>query len=141
MGKITNEVRFIVVHASDSPHRGDNAMDVHRWHTEPPRSWSGIGYNYVILDDGALESGRPEYWPGAHTRGFNDVSLGIMLFGRGPEDFNCLQLCRLADLCKNLKLKYPHAEIVGHSDLDPEGKPHCPGFDVKEWALANGLQV
>ena len=30
---------------------------------------------------------------------------------------------------------YPDAEVLGHCDLDPENKPHCPGFDVKQWFI------
>ena len=44
----------IVVHCSDSPHgRGNNAETIHGWHLA--RKWSGIGYHYVILEDGTVQ--------------------------------------------------------------------------------------
>lgn len=39
-----------------------------------------IGYHYIILPDGTLESGRPEKCKGAHAVGYNDY-LGICLIG------------------------------------------------------------
>ena len=117
----------IVVHCSDSPHRGDTAADVHQWHLE--RGWSGIGYHYVIKEDGELEFGRPHYWTGSHVKGHNTGSLGIMLFGKDyftPEQFDTLKV-----LITNLRMEYPNAEVMGHRDLDPHKT--CPNFDVKSW--------
>ena len=36
--------------------------------------WDGIGYHKVI-DQGYVFDGRPEYWVGAHVKGFNEISL------------------------------------------------------------------
>lgn len=39
-----------------------------------------IGYHYVVLPDGTVQSGRPERCLGAHTLGHNDA-LGICIIG------------------------------------------------------------
>ena len=44
--------------------------------------WDGIGYHKIILRDGTIENGRPEYWMGAHVKGKNNKSLGVCLIGR-----------------------------------------------------------
>lgn len=120
-------MKYLVVHCSDSPHRGDTAADVHRWHTQ--RGWAGIGYHAVIREDGLVESGRPLYWEGAHVRGHNKDSLGVMLFG--TDYFTPSQYKALGTILRLWKLMYPEAEVCGHSDLDPHKT--CPNFDVKKW--------
>lgn len=133
---VNKPIHYVVIHCSASPHRGDSAADVHKWHEE--RGWSGIGYHYTIDELGDVEAGRPEYWVGAHVKDSNQGTLGIMLFGRGPQDFNDLQFSKLRALCFELKYRYPNVQFVGHCDLD-KNKPNCPGFDVSKWAREQGL--
>ncbi len=119
----------VVIHCSASPQgRGDDAETIHSWHTR--RGWSGIGYHYVILEDGTLQTGRPEYWEGAHVNGHNKDSLGICLIGYGSEVTND-QMDTLAQLLLGLNHKYNGVEVLGHNDLDPNKT--CPNFNVKEW--------
>lgn len=121
------KINKIVVHCSDSPHRGDTAYDVHKWHKA--RGWSGIGYHYTINEKGLVENGRPHYWRGAHVKGHNRNSLGIMLFGK--DTFTEEQYISLRKLIQHLLTQYPDAEIVGHRDLDKNKT--CPNFDVRKW--------
>ena len=124
-------ISSIVVHCSASPQgRGDDASTIHNWHTA--NGWSGIGYHYVILEDGEIETGRPEYWAGAHVSGHNKGSLGVCLIGMGG-DATESQMRSLRSLLIGLTHKYHGAKPCGHSDIDPVNKPDCPGFDVKEW--------
>ena len=121
-------MRTIVIHCSDSPQgRGDNAETIHRWHLQ--RSFSGIGYHKVILEDGTIENGRPLYWAGAHVRSHNTDTIGICLIG--VDSFTKRQFAALHYLLFKLKEKYPNASIVGHRDLDPSRT--CPNFDVSKW--------
>lgn len=126
-------IDLIVIHCSDSPHRGDTAEDIHSWHQE--RGWPGIGYHYVINDNGEIENGRPEYWSGAHVYGYNKNSLGVVLFGR--TEFNDSQFTALRHLLLDLKSRHPNARILGHCDLDR--KKSCPNFDVKKWCQEHGI--
>lgn len=121
-------VEYIVVHCTDSPDDRDvTAEEVHSWHRK--RGWAGIGYHKVIKRDGTIDEGRPEYWEGAHVKGYNHNSLGVCLVGK--EFFSYAQMRALEKIILELAERYPEAKVVGHRDLDSR-KP-CPNFDVKEW--------
>ena len=102
-----------------------------------------IGYHYLILPDGTVQRGRPDWMMGAHTGGHNDY-LGICLVGNFDSASNPAgrekpstptkeQLGALVKLLTDLLVKYRlHAEdIYRHSDLAPTA---CPGdrFPMKE---------
>jgi len=115
----------IVLHCSDSPHgRGDNAETIHHWHLE--KNWSGIGYHFVITEEGDIEPGRPIYWTGAHVRGHNKNSVGICLIG--DHTFTDAQRSKLFTLIEALLADFPDALVLNHRDLDP-GKT-CPNADL-----------
>jgi len=131
-----DEVSHIVIHCSDSVQgRGDNARTIHQWHLE--NGWAGIGYHYVIDETGEVEAGRPEYWPGAHVKGYNEMSLGICLIGK--KHFTDEQLAKLKVLLIELKYRHRNAKIVGHRDLDH--KKTCPNFDVKKWCREQQIKI
>jgi len=122
------DVEYIVVHCSDSPQgRGDNAETIHRWHLE--KGWDGIGYHRVVLENGAVEHGRPLYWVGAHASGINSKSVGICLIGDGA--FTLQQWSALRGLILDLLKKFPRAKVVGHNYFD--SNKDCPCFDVGAW--------
>jgi N-acetylmuramoyl-L-alanine amidase len=124
----------IVVHCSDSPQgRGDDAAAIHRWHLE--RGFDGIGYHWVITEDGTRQAGRPEYWTGSHVKKHNTGSIGICLIGR--DSFTDSQHSELVALIRELLKRYPGADIVGHYQLD-SGKT-CPNIDIPAWRIEHGL--
>lgn len=45
------------------------------------RKWDDIGYNFLIGNDGYVYEGRGWNLQGAHTKGFNNKSLGISFIG------------------------------------------------------------
>lgn len=123
-----SQIRYLVVHCADTPDdRNHTAEDIHRWHLE--RGWSGIGYHAVITRDGQIQTGRPDYWQGAHVNGHNAHSLGVCLIGRNK--FTNAQFDALAYWISDKLAHYPGAQVVGHCDLDP--KKTCPNFNVKGW--------
>ena len=120
-----------VIHCSDSPQgRGDTAETIHKWHKE--RGFDGIGYHYVILEDGTVQSGRPEYWSGAHAKGFNNT-IGVCLIG--DSDFTPAQYISLEKLLK--EHEFNSSEVVGHYHVDPNKT--CPNFDVKKYLISTSL--
>ena len=128
-------MRYIVVHCSDSPQgRGDDAKTIHAWHLQ--RGWDGIGYHYVITEDGTRQAGRPEYWVGSYVAKHNTLSVGICLIGR--DEFTPEQYSELVSLLRELRGRYPQAKIVGHYQLDPAKT--CPNFDVPAFIKNHGLQ-
>lgn len=123
-----NKIEYLVVHCADTPDdKAFFAKDIHQWHLE--RGWSGIGYHRVIDRDGKIENGRPDYWQGAHVKGYNHCSLGVCLIGR--KEFTRGQFSSLRALLNDWSNLYPDAKIVGHTELNP-GKT-CPNFDVQKW--------
>lgn len=151
-------INLIVVHCSATK-RGQtqdigngqesiNAAIIDHWHKE--RQWKGIGYHYVIREDGVLEKGRDLSEIGAHVHGFNINSVGICMVGgldvNGEPDnnFSPVQFTTLRTLLDTLHELIPEAQILGHRDLSPdvngdgiiepwEWMKACPCFDVDQW--------
>jgi hypothetical protein len=95
-----------------------------------------IGYHYVILPDGTVQQGRPEWMMGAHTYGYNDY-LGICLIGNFDSGANPSggqhparptdgQMDALEKLLGDLLTKYRlrPEDVHGHCEL---GATACPG--------------
>lgn len=121
-------INDIVIHCAATPNFEEfDACDIHHWHKE--RGWDGIGYHYVILIDGTVENGRPEYWKGAHVAGHNDNTIGICLIG--TDRFTDAQIDSLENLVRDIQKRYPDADVSGHYEHD-DGKT-CPNFDANEW--------
>ena len=124
-------IRKIVVHCTASPVNTTREM-VDEWHRA--RGWAGIGYHYLIQAGGIVRKGRPDHLPGAHARGHNTGSLGVCVSGdtRAGHPWSYDQerqlVLLLADLCRAYRLD--SSAVVGHCELDPEGKPDCPGVDM-----------
>ena len=128
-------IGYLVVHCSDTA--DDTVLtgrDIHQMHLG--FGWDGVGYHRIIGRDGVIEYGRPDYWIGAHVKGFNDVSLGVCLIGR--HHFTDAQMQALETVLRDWKTAYPAAEIVGHCDFDYTDKT-CPNFDVAVWCRKWGL--
>lgn len=130
------DINLIVVHCSATkPTQDISASDVDRWHKA--NGWIGIGYHYFIKLDGTLEFGRPEDIKGAHAKGNNAHSIGVCYAGgideKGkPKDTRTeLQQTTLVNLLKDLRSRFPNAQIVGHRDLKGVAKA-CPSFNAKE---------
>ena len=138
----------IVIHCTATKERQDfKAADIDRWHKQ--RGWKMIGYNYVIDLDGKIEEGRPLTMDGAHCKGWNNHSIGIVYVGGLDKDGNPKDTRTFAQklsmhlLVERLMEKYPAiTQVIGHRDTSPDlngnGKvdPHewikaCPCFDVK----------
>lgn len=107
-----------------------------------------IGYHYVILPDGTVEQGRPEWMVGAHTYGYND-HLGICLVGNFDSGANPTgsqqparptepQMSALEDLLSDLMTKYRlrPEDIHAHCEL---GATACPGDRFSMEALREQL--
>lgn len=129
-------IKYFVIHHSATPDdQYIDASEIHAWHMT--RGFDGIGYNYVITEDGDLQHGRPEYWIGAHTKGFNTESIGICITGTGAP--NGSQSQTLHDLCFALAQRYPEATVVGHRDLAGIERTECPGFDVSDFLWTKSI--
>lgn len=105
------------------------------------REWDDIGYQGVIMPDGAFSLGRDVDVAGAHTWGFNTGSIGIM-FMAGSDIGEvtrptAAQLKTARALVNEQKAYYGDIEVLGHRDLRPT---HCPGFDVPYWSRTGRIR-
>jgi N-acetylmuramoyl-L-alanine amidase len=128
------EIKYIIIHYSETPwHQDIGVEEIRQWHIE--RGWRNIGYHWVVRLDGFIEEGRKEEIQGAHAYGYNEYSIGICYVGginqhnEKTDTRNPSQKKALLKLLKELKQRYPKAEIIGHNEVS--GK-ECPGFDAKK---------
>ncbi|MDR2147714.1 MAG: N-acetylmuramoyl-L-alanine amidase [Tannerella sp.] len=124
----------IIIHcAATGEGQPFTAKDIDSWHKR--QGWKGIGYHYVILLDGTVETGRPESETGAHTVGQNPHSIGICYIGGldsagKPKDTRTdAQKAAMHKLVAGLLKKYPGATVHGHNEFANKA---CPCFDVKK---------
>lgn len=129
------DIKLLIIHCSDTQNNKNiNAKYIHKMHLN--FGWDGIGYHKVILRNGLIENGRPEYWVGAHVKGKNTISLGVCLIGK--DNFTKKQFMSLEKIIKIWQNIYPNSKVVGHSKATETHKT-CPNFDVKNWCLQRGF--
>ena len=122
----------IIIHCTATkPLAHINVNDVRRWHQQ--RGFNDIGYHYLVLVDGTVETGRPLSAIGAHCKGHNAHSIGICYVGglndKGkPADTRTpAQREAMRSLLISLKHRFPDATIHGHRDFAAKA---CPCFDA-----------
>jgi len=146
---------YVVWHCSaTSPSQDIGSAQIDIWHKA--KGWDGIGYALVIRRDGRLECGEDFKKAGAHAKGYNNKSIGVVLVGGVDEDgksennFTALQWAAAKNVYEFFSLLYPGAVHVGHRDLstdtDHDGRiqkqefmKDCPCFSVKQW-IENDLR-
>lgn len=124
---VKREIKFIVVHCSDSDViRHDSVEVIRKWHLA--RGFDDIGYHYIITKDGVIHRGRDIEQVGAHVKGYNKDSIGICLTGR--RKFSKEQFASLRNLCQDLcaAFKLERFDVLHHRDLDDNKT--CPNFDL-----------
>lgn len=139
------DIRHIVIHCSASPNGNANVTRdvIDSWHKA--KGWRMVGYHYVIEIDGSIVVGRREVDMGAHVQGSNEHSIGICVIGTSA--FMLEQWQSLRALSRELALRYPAAQFLGHRDFSPDKDGDgviepweflkvCPGFSVKDWILS-----
>ena len=122
MAKNPRDIKYIIVHCTDS----DDSLDIgfreiDQWHNE--RGWlsgTGIscGYHYVVRRSGKLEKGRPDWEVGAHVKGWNKNSIGIVWVGK--KDIAKDQYHTLMATIRGLMNQYrvPVENVLGHCEID-----------------------
>ena len=127
-------INRIIIHCTATPEgRYHTAAEIDRWHKE--RGFNSIGYHYLIQLDGTRETGRPIETAGAHVKGHNADSIGVVYVGgcdaaMKPKDTRTdAQKAALLCLLRELRTAYPNATIHGHNEFD-KGKA-CPSFDAE----------
>lgn len=126
------DINQIIVHCTATPRGRDfTVADIDRWHRA--RGFACIGYHYVVYLDGSIHPGRDVGRAGAHCRGHNAYSIGVVYVGgveadgspadtRTPE-----QRVALSVLIKRLKGVYPGVTVHSHYEFAAKA---CPCFDA-----------
>lgn len=130
-------INDLIIHCTATfPGQRVTLADITRWHQQ--RGWRTIGYHYVIMPDGKVETGRPESEIGAHCQGHNANAIGICYVGGLDKDGKHAdtrteaQKAALRKLLQELRTRFPNAQIHGHSNYAPKA---CPCFDApREYA-------
>lgn len=129
IGRPLSAIDVIVLHCSATSRSRTTIDDVRQWHQA--QGWDDVGYHYFIRTNGLLEYGRPLDVVGSHVKGHNRNSIGICLNGLLEQDFTVEQFDSLRGKLRELKLIFPHAQLLGHNELDPNKE--CPVFDLAPW--------
>jgi N-acetylmuramoyl-L-alanine amidase len=121
-----------VIHCSASP-TTTTLEQIDEWHRA--RGFERVGYHYVIQSGGIVRKGRGDNQLGAHVSGHNTGSLGICITGSPAEgqpwsyDQEQQLYALITDLC--VAHGITEASVIGHCELDPKGKPLCPGVPME----------
>jgi len=125
-------VTSIIVHHTATPQT---------WTLEKTRAyhkgkgWSDIGYHYLIERDPLLlRIGRRAGRVGAHAKGANAKSVGIVIVGSFLEEkldrqTLCFAAQAVADLCVSYGLK--SSDVYGHNQVGTTATV-CPGFSMDD---------
>lgn len=123
----------IIIHCTATPEgRSVSVADIDRWHRS--RGFQSIGYHYVVGLDGHVSRGRDITRIGAHCKGHNATSVGVVYVGglkadgKTPADTRTqAQRESLGRLVAELKRQFPGATVHGHREFAPKA---CPCFDA-----------
>ncbi len=128
MAKGKRKISKVIVHHSASS-VDTTVEDIDRWHKA--RGWSGIGYHWVLLEDGTFAKGRSENRQGAHCKGHNKDSIGICITGEFHK-YHCPnpRFSQLLDLIGSVLTRHnlQWKDVFVHSDF---GDTQCCGHFLK----------
>lgn len=133
--KKRSETKYIILHHTKVKGRS-SVEEVHQWHLNRETNgekWVGIAYHFYIDKDGEIFVGRPLFTVGAHTYGYNSVSVGVCFEGNfNVEKMTEKQLDASVLLISVLSLAFNNAKIRGHRNFNKEET--CPGkkFPMEE---------
>lgn len=113
------------------------------------KGWKNPGYHYVIQADGTVKQLLGEQFVSNGVKGYNSTSVnvaymgGIDADGKAVDNRTDAQKASLLTLLKELKGRYPKAEILGHRDISPDTNGNgivdpwerikeCPCFNAKD---------
>lgn len=111
--------------------------DIRRWHVVD-RSFSDIGYHFLIMPDGEICEGRDIKTIGAHCLGHNETSIGIAYIGGlneegKPADTRTNEqkeaLLKLVNVL-SCTYKINYYDIRCHNEF---AKKACPCFSIEDF--------
>lgn len=128
------DINRIILHCTatrESQHV--SVSDIDAWHKA--RGWKGIGYHYVLTQDGMIHMGRDVRSQGAHVSGHNVDSIGVAYVGgltdtgQIADTMTVHQDVSFLQLVRSLRLVFGHLTLHGHNEFSNKA---CPSFSVQE---------
>lgn len=90
--------------------------------------WTDIGYSFLAGEDGNIYEGRGWNTVGAHTKGYNSISLAVSFIGnymqRIPNSKAISAAKNLISCGVGQKYLSTDYDLLGHRDV---GQTDCPG--------------
>ncbi len=134
------KIKRIFVHCTAGPQNQSVETIKKYWKTH--NKWVNPGYHYIIKPDGEIVQLLDESKPSNGVAGYNSTSINVCYIGgvdkqgRPIDNRTDAQKQSLRTILKELKSRYPDAEIMGHRDIwgsNPKNwKKYCPCFNAKE---------
>lgn len=137
-GNSRKRVTRAILHCAAVPTGWQEGKSVHQMATEiegwhKSRGFKGIGYHYVVDQNGFIAVGRPLNTMGAHTLGENHDTLGILMvernqiraLGKFEDFFTEKQRIAVGEILRYHAIKEWH----GHNEYAPK---LCPGFRAQD---------
>jgi N-acetylmuramoyl-L-alanine amidase len=126
------KISYIVLHCTGAPAK--QSTDSIKKHWAEVMKWKSVGYHYLISIDGGVEQLEALERPTNGVAGYNGNAIHICYKGglNGVDTRTEEQKETLEMLVKQMKAKFPDAEIKGHRDFKNVQK-YCPSFEVKDW--------
>ena len=126
----------ITIHTSASRKNGINAKEIDRWHKERTPPFAGIGYHFVILENGTIQVGRNIEFDGAHVLHHNKANIGICWVGgfNGANNISKIQYKSLLNLVRKLQKIYSidNKRVKGHKEFEG-AKTDCPIINMQDF--------
>jgi len=122
-------IKYLVVHHSATS--GGDASSFARYHVNN-LDWPGIGYHYVILEDGTIQWTNDLNVTSYHVKGYNNQSIGICLVGDFTiEILKKEQKAAVKELIRNLlsRLNLGMDAVKGHNEFSGSATA-CPALDM-----------
>ena len=134
----TSTIDSIIVHQTDTPDQGSfTPYHIANYHVNN-NDWAGIGYHYLITDDGAIYQTNSDDLVSYHASGWNTRSIGVSITGDhtiGADNYDIIDKKKynalvylLAKLCNKYNLSVDN--ILGHHET---GSPKsCPNLNMDQ---------
>lgn len=111
---------------------------IQQFHIES-RKWSDIAYNFLIGADGNAYEGRGWGVVGAHTFGFNKMSMGFSFIGcfmnKPPAKAAVDKMKEMLDYGVKIGAINKNYSLVGHRQLTPTESPGSVLYEeMKTWS-------
>lgn len=131
-----SERAWFLVHYHGGPPRNDrgnaNAKEIEAIHLN--NGWAGVGYNFIVGQDGAIREGRGWNIVGAHCPGHNRDGIGVYVAVGGDQKPTPEALASVRWLYDEACRKAGHTLVKSYHGYDYPTS--CPGSNLRAWVIA-----